>query len=262
MLEKKEININCELDVQYESSWFYKMYQKTLIVHSTTPLLEAISHGHLEVAKLLISLGANLHHKTRDGYTALHLAAYYHQLEAVEWLVLDNNFDMSLKDGNGLDAYAAAKGGGPSIQKSKEFNNHMESLSSAVSATRGDNSLRDAMEQVYQLPQDEAHITIVKYLIKIFQAREKTSLEELLKRENTDYFGFDRRAYQQSKSAYQIAKEEFPYLIPVFDALMLTEKKPTTIGMGCLDISTAKDPVTLIRTAMKKGVNHFDTADI
>jgi ankyrin repeat protein len=53
----------------------------------SSPLMEAACKGHLEVVKLLLSSGADIHHKDKIGVTALHWAARWGHLEVVKELM-------------------------------------------------------------------------------------------------------------------------------------------------------------------------------
>jgi ankyrin repeat protein len=52
-----------------------------------SPLMVAAYNRHLEVVKLLLSSGADIHHKDKSGETAWHCAAFKGDLEVVKELV-------------------------------------------------------------------------------------------------------------------------------------------------------------------------------
>jgi len=52
-----------------------------------TPLHEAVYNGHFEIAKYLISQGANVNAKDDNGDTPLHEAAFTHNIEIVKYLI-------------------------------------------------------------------------------------------------------------------------------------------------------------------------------
>ena len=55
--------------------------------HNDTPLHVAIRHGHLEIAKLLVQLGADPNSETKDHFTALHLAISEGHTNFVKFLI-------------------------------------------------------------------------------------------------------------------------------------------------------------------------------
>jgi ankyrin repeat protein len=57
--------------------------------------------GGLEVARLLISAGADINRKCEHGRTALHMAAAWGRLELVQ-LLIENGADASLSDDEGM----------------------------------------------------------------------------------------------------------------------------------------------------------------
>ncbi|KAG2484775.1 hypothetical protein HYH03_016429 [Edaphochlamys debaryana] len=64
-----------------------------------TPFFCAISRSHIEIADFLLRNGANLHHATPSGMTAMHIAAWFSQRDGIEYLLqkrahihTDNNY--------------------------------------------------------------------------------------------------------------------------------------------------------------------------
>lgn len=81
-----------------------------------TPLAEAVTNGHLAVAKLLASQGANAAVQPR-GYTVLHLAAGMGNLEAAQYCLAELKADPNargLRDG-ATPLHAACSSGRPGV---------------------------------------------------------------------------------------------------------------------------------------------------
>jgi hypothetical protein len=85
----------------------FLLYNETdidLVNRGETALHTAIRKGNTEVARLLISRGANINAQARqydvDGWTPLHLALYYWFFEIAE-LLLDHGADPSIQDDEG-----------------------------------------------------------------------------------------------------------------------------------------------------------------
>ena len=82
-----------------------------------TPLLWASTDGHLQMAKLLITNGAEVDKVRNDGRTALMSASYYGHLEIVT-LLIEHQADVHLKNNGGGTALDWARDGGlPAIEK-------------------------------------------------------------------------------------------------------------------------------------------------
>ena len=60
-------------------------------------------NGHLEIVKLLLESGANVHIKDKGDQTALHLASRNGHLEIVK-LLLESGANVNIKDKNGQTA--------------------------------------------------------------------------------------------------------------------------------------------------------------
>ncbi len=67
----------------------------------STPLIAAIGRGHYDIAKYLISKGADVHVISQSGYTALHAAAASGNPQIVE-LVISSNVDANAKAKDGV----------------------------------------------------------------------------------------------------------------------------------------------------------------
>ncbi|KAL2844495.1 ankyrin repeat-containing domain protein [Aspergillus pseudoustus] len=67
----------------------------------------ATADGNVEMVKLLLDNGADIHYPSRYGWTPLHIAVMYRQWEAAE-VLLDAGADMTIKDGWGSVPLAAA----------------------------------------------------------------------------------------------------------------------------------------------------------
>ena len=76
-----------------------------------TPLLLALSNGHLEAAKYLLSLGADVHATTPEGWNAMMFAAQSGCVPVMEFLLAQGlTVDFVTDDGYSV-CYAAALGG-------------------------------------------------------------------------------------------------------------------------------------------------------
>lgn len=53
----------------------------------TTPLLNAIGNGFVDVVKKMVQMGADIHLRANRGYTALQLAAWYNQPEMITFFL-------------------------------------------------------------------------------------------------------------------------------------------------------------------------------
>lgn len=70
----------------------------------TTAIKSATSNGHSAALSMLLAAGANPKHKTSDGYTALHCAAYNDSLECAQLIVKHDPTLMNMQDCNGNTA--------------------------------------------------------------------------------------------------------------------------------------------------------------
>jgi hypothetical protein len=75
----------------------------------STPLITAASFGKNDIAKALISAGADLGLKNNDGATALHVAAFFCRVEIVQ-LLIDAGADKDLKNNFGATARESVMG--------------------------------------------------------------------------------------------------------------------------------------------------------
>ena len=82
-----------------------------------TPLIDACRSGFIEIVKYLISKGADIHIKNKDGYSALLFSVVYEQYEIAKYLI-DNgaNIEDSNKDGRTVLAFAVLKENIPFIK--------------------------------------------------------------------------------------------------------------------------------------------------
>merc|ERR1719367_281108 len=74
--------------------------------HGQTALMLAVSHGRLNMAKLLVEAGADINIRDEDGSTALMCAAEHGQTEIVKYLLAHPDTDIFAKDNDGLTALA------------------------------------------------------------------------------------------------------------------------------------------------------------
>ncbi len=65
-----------------------------------TPLMSAITFNQIDIAKMLITEGADLSLKNNDGSTPLHIAAFFGRIEMVQMLI-DADADKTLKNNFG-----------------------------------------------------------------------------------------------------------------------------------------------------------------
>ena len=68
-----------------------------------SPLMMACSYGHVDVVCALMELGADVHYKDREAYTALHCAVGFYKQEAVEMtqLLLGAGADVNAANASG-----------------------------------------------------------------------------------------------------------------------------------------------------------------
>ena len=76
--------------------------------HGQTALMLAVSHGRLDMVKLLVDAGADLNIRDEDGSTALMCAAEHGYMEMVKYLMAHPDADLTAKDNDGLTALAVA----------------------------------------------------------------------------------------------------------------------------------------------------------
>ena len=76
--------------------------------HGQTALMLAVSHGRLDMVKLLVDSGADLNIRDEDGSTALMCAAEHGYMEMVKYLMSQADADLTAKDNDGLTALAVA----------------------------------------------------------------------------------------------------------------------------------------------------------
>jgi Ankyrin repeats (3 copies) len=79
-------------------------------VWDSSPLMEAAGNGHHEVVRLLLSSGADIHHKDKYGRTTLHWAAWNGHLEMVKELMKNGARVEADNDGETPIAYATLWG--------------------------------------------------------------------------------------------------------------------------------------------------------
>ena len=74
----------------------------------TSPLMDAVTAGNAEIARVLIEAGADLNYRNRNGQTALVVAIGARMLEIAE-LLIDSGADLLIKDSLGMTAAEYAK---------------------------------------------------------------------------------------------------------------------------------------------------------
>ena len=97
-----------------------------------TPLHYAAQHDRKEIAKLLITKGADLSMSTRDGQTPLHITALYNHLKVAE-LLIEYGADVNAKANNGRTPLHFA-----SAKNNNEIARLLISKSANVNAERND----------------------------------------------------------------------------------------------------------------------------
>lgn len=75
----------------------------------STPLISAITFDQKEIAKVLITAGADLEIQNKDGSSALHVAAFFCRIEMVQMLV-DAKVDQSKRNNFGATALETISG--------------------------------------------------------------------------------------------------------------------------------------------------------
>jgi ankyrin repeat protein len=75
------------------------------------PLSASVDGGHIEVAQLLFTHGANINARSADNWTPLHIASLEGHLEIVKWL-LDKGADASSREKYGMTPLHFAASGG------------------------------------------------------------------------------------------------------------------------------------------------------
>nr|CAG4634617.1 EOG090X014D [Alona affinis] len=76
--------------------------------HGQTPLMLSVSHGRVEVCRLLLAAGANVNVQDADGSTALMCAAEHGHTPIVKLLLAQPDIDLQLKDNDGSTALTIA----------------------------------------------------------------------------------------------------------------------------------------------------------
>merc|ERR1712241_158759 len=76
--------------------------------HGQTALMLAVSHGRLDMVKILADAGADLNIRDEDGSTALMCAAEHGYMEMVKYLMAQVDADLTAKYNDGLTALAVA----------------------------------------------------------------------------------------------------------------------------------------------------------
>ena len=100
----------CEVCRQVNS---YLQRERQVNNNGSTALIEAASTGELEVARLLLERGADVHAKNNNGSTSLIEAASTGELEVAR-LLLERGADVHTKNNNGSTALTTAKHAGHS----------------------------------------------------------------------------------------------------------------------------------------------------
>ncbi|AVP88060.1 hypothetical protein phytr_11350 [Candidatus Phycorickettsia trachydisci] len=67
--------------------------------------------GHVKIVNILLERGANINHKTNEGFTALHIAAQEGQLETVHLLLLNDKIELYPERDGLQPLHLAAQGG-------------------------------------------------------------------------------------------------------------------------------------------------------
>ena len=77
-------------------AWLSYMQYPTIVEMNRETLLTVARKGHAEVCELLIKHGMDKDLTNKDGYTALHLAAYYGRFNVCKVLI-ENSVKMDLR---------------------------------------------------------------------------------------------------------------------------------------------------------------------
>ena len=76
--------------------------------HGQTALMLAVSHGRVEVVRLLLQCGADVNVQDSDGSTALMCAAEHGHVQIVRLLLAQPDIDLHLRDNDGSTALSIA----------------------------------------------------------------------------------------------------------------------------------------------------------
>jgi len=131
--------INFILDIKNKN---YKKVNSFLLNHNNvdfflkdknTPLFYAIDIGDIQVVKLLIEYGANIHNVNSNLKTALHIAVEGNYIDIVR-LLLENDIDISSQDIYGQIPmfYAQENANTEIIELLKYFDNHKKEVSDSL----------------------------------------------------------------------------------------------------------------------------------
>ncbi len=120
-----------------------------------TLLMMAAKSGHLDMMKLLVNNGADLHFQNLQGATALMLACQYGQKEAVEFLI-NKKANLDLRDGEGSTALMIAVR--RHINKSNE--GKMRPITRSIDTGRSIWTKKDNLENIILLIKAKANLDI------------------------------------------------------------------------------------------------------
>lgn len=84
---------------------------KDKLIKNATPFMTACAFGHLELAKFLVTKGADVKYANPDGYQATHVAAFNGYLDPVTYCVEAHGCDLYQEDNYGYDVIQACGGG-------------------------------------------------------------------------------------------------------------------------------------------------------
>ena len=122
----------------------------------TVLLSAAGSNRNVEVLKKFIALGANIYHKTNEGYSLLHCAAINEHIEVLEY-VLSLGFDVNDVSNNGMTPlFCAAK-----------TNSNIEVLKKLISSVADINHKdKDGWSLLHWATENE-HIEVLEYVLSL-----------------------------------------------------------------------------------------------
>lgn len=84
-LDCVKILLQYEADIESQGRFF--LFKSVYPDVSTTPMIAAAGNGHVHVLRCLVENGADVNGTSDDGFTALMIASYFGQLDAVNFLI-------------------------------------------------------------------------------------------------------------------------------------------------------------------------------
>ncbi len=124
-----------------------------------TPLFWAAAHGHTEVARLLIQMGADVNARIPSGGTPLHVAAWNGAVPETLILLLASGADVTAQDDNGSTPLHFA------LASDIESPNRLKAIDWLVFA-RADLNAKDRSGQTPLYAQNRTSFELIKFLVR------------------------------------------------------------------------------------------------